>query len=868
MLKSMTLRSTLAAVACAISFSAHAMADSPMKVEIPAGDLRPALLQLSRSFGVELFYQPSQLDHFHTAGVKGSYTPEAAVRILLKGTPLELRTDPSGAMMVIDPKAPRAAAVNALTEQASPPPDGGTQAPPTGDSLRLAQGNPAAAANERNDETSEQKRETLQEVIVTAQKREERLQDVPVPVTVVSAGALIESNQPRLQDFFFTVPGLNMSPPAGGSNEQNIAIRGITSGAGASPTVAIAIDDVPFGTSSGFVGDIIPDIDPADLARIEVLRGPQGTLYGASGLGGLIKYVTVDPSTDSVSGGVQAGTSSVYNGAELGYNVRGSVNVPLNDAIAIRASGFTREEPGYIDNPILNINGINEERVSGGRLSGLWRYSDTLSLKLSAMFQYDKGDGAGEVNLPVAGYPQTFGLGDLQQNYIRGLGGYFKKIQAYSAILKYQIGDIELTSLTGYDVTHTHSSLDYSFAIGGFFGVPGAAFIDDNELRTFSEELRASIHMGPKYDWLVGAFFTHQGATNDGEIPAIDPATGAFVGNILSTWTPRGNEGSKYQDSAVFTDLTVHVTDKFNVQIGGRESRLLQTSDPTYSSGVLNGNQTTLSPRGEPNTANAFTYLLTPQFKISPDLMAYVRLASGYRPGGGTNKPAPTDSCVTFHFPCQYAPDKTYNYEIGVKGDVLDHRLSFDSSLYYIDWKDMQIQAILPATGFGYLSNGGGAKSEGVEMSMEARPLSGLTVSIWGVYGDAVLSQDFPPGNYYGVTGNRLPFSAHFSGNLSANQDFAITATASAFAGFTMIYQGNSIGNFGPTADRQRYSPYARTDVRAGVKYGHSWKVNLFVNNITDKRAFIGGGGEYNFPPFGYVVTQPRTVGLILERSF
>ena len=121
MLKSMTFRSTLAAVACAISFSAHAMADSPKKVEIPAGDLRPALLQLSKTFGVELFYQPSQLDHFRTAGVRGSYTPEAAVRLLLKGTPLELRTDPSGAMMVIDPKAPRAAAVSALSEQAPRP---------------------------------------------------------------------------------------------------------------------------------------------------------------------------------------------------------------------------------------------------------------------------------------------------------------------------------------------------------------------------------------------------------------------------------------------------------------------------------------------------------------------------------------------------------------------------------------------------------------------------------------------------------------------------------------------------------------------------------------------------------------------------
>src|SRR5580658_3146718 len=121
----MTFRSTLAAVACALSFSVHAIADAPKKVEIAAGDLRSALLQLSKTFGVELFYQPSQLDHFHTAGVQGNYTPEAAMRLLLKGTPLELRTDPSGAMMVIDPRAPRAAAVSALSERASPSPGAG-----------------------------------------------------------------------------------------------------------------------------------------------------------------------------------------------------------------------------------------------------------------------------------------------------------------------------------------------------------------------------------------------------------------------------------------------------------------------------------------------------------------------------------------------------------------------------------------------------------------------------------------------------------------------------------------------------------------------------------------------------------------------
>src|SRR5882757_4743230 len=188
--RSVTFRATLAAVVCATSLSVYAASHSTKKVEIPAGELRPALLQLSKTLGVEILYQPSQLDHFHTAGVRGSYTPEEAVRLLLKGTPLELRTDPSGAMIVIDPKAPRATAVSALNEQVSPTPSGenGLQ---SGSALRPA---PASGDSvESQQEQANSSAASIEEVLVTAQKREERLQDVPVPVSAISTDALIEN---------------------------------------------------------------------------------------------------------------------------------------------------------------------------------------------------------------------------------------------------------------------------------------------------------------------------------------------------------------------------------------------------------------------------------------------------------------------------------------------------------------------------------------------------------------------------------------------------------------------------------------------------------------------------------------------------
>ena len=206
-----------------------------------------------------------------------------------------------------------------------------------------------------------------------------------------------------------------------------VTIRGLAAGGFTNPTVGIVVDDVPYGASmfAGY-GEEAPDVDPSDLARIEVLRGPQGTLYGASSLGGLIKFVTVDPSTDGVSGNVQMGTSSVYNGAGLGYSVRGGVNVPLSDTVAIRASGFTREDPGYIDDPALHSEGVNEGHAAGGRLAALWRPSDVLSLKLSAVIQHSTLDGSPTVDLQP-------GLVGLQQSDARGSGSYDKRLQAYSA---------------------------------------------------------------------------------------------------------------------------------------------------------------------------------------------------------------------------------------------------------------------------------------------------------------------------------------------------------------------------------------------------------------------------------------------------
>ena len=186
-------------------------------------------------------------------------------------------------------------------------------------------------------------------------------------LTALDAQTLVDNNQVRLQDYFATVPGLTLNAATNGNaGTQSFAIRGITTGA-SNPTVGVTIDDVPYGSSTQLAnGELfVPDIDPSDLSQVEVLRGPQGTLYGASSIGGLIKFVTAVPSTDQVSGRVQVMGDDVLDGG-AGYAVRGDLNVPLSDTVAIRASGFARQDPGHIENVITRATERNEANVTGG----------------------------------------------------------------------------------------------------------------------------------------------------------------------------------------------------------------------------------------------------------------------------------------------------------------------------------------------------------------------------------------------------------------------------------------------------------------------------------------------------------------------
>jgi iron complex outermembrane receptor protein len=458
---------------------------------------------------------------------------------------------------------------------------------------------------------------------------------------------------------------------------------------------------------------------------------------------------------------------------------------------------------------------------------------------------------------------------------VEGAGSNSKTLQAYSATLTAQLGAVQLTSVTGYNVETYHDSLDDSYYLGTYVqnGVPGTGFngfgtaasgaLSDEHVKTerFTQELRLSGSIMEHLDWLIGGFYDHESSQYAQEILAAVPVSGTVVGTFAQIPTPL-----TFKEYAVFADLTYHFTDRFDVQFGGRESENRQSVTETitgpYDEAFLGVPSPVIYPKVD-SSANAFTYLVTPRFKISPDLMVYARLASGYRPGGPNYNVGGV--------PLEYGPDKTENYEIGLKGEAFDRILSFDSSVYYIDWKNIQLDLENLTTGETYYANGSRAKSQGVELSVDVRPLRGLTISTWVTWNDAELTQDLPPAStVYGAAGDRLPYSSRFSGNFSVDEEFALTTDLTGFVGGSESYVGDREGIFtglpGAPAPRQSFPAYAKTDLRAGLKYG-SWHWNLFVTNVADRRGVLGGGiGAV--PPYSFIYIQPRLVGMSVEKTF
>jgi outer membrane receptor protein involved in Fe transport len=512
--------------------------------------------------------------------------------------------------------------------------------------------------------------------------------------------------------------------------------------------------------------------------------------------------------------------------------------------------------PGYIDNVQAGQKDVNRTRIFGGRLAALWRPSDQLSIKLSALYQHNEAYGSPYVTLAP-------GLGELQQTFLPRTGTVERQLGAVVATATASLGSFDLTSVTGYTVSRYVDRLDYSVPNGMFTlalcNTPYAINTDDNTTHKVSEELRLSTHVGAHLDWLVGGYFTRESSPYTLELLAADSAGIAIERGQL------GILSSRYVESAEFTDLTYHFSDRFDIQLGGRASQILQTYAEEDKGPLINYlGAPYLIPESAIH-ARAYTYLITPRLRLTPDAMIYLRAASGYRPGGINPAYFPG-------IPQNFKPDKTENYELGLKADFLDRHLSIDGSLYHIDWRGIQLSLIDPTSGENYFTNGSAAKSEGIELTAELKPAKGLRLAGWVTYDNAVLTQAMPLNStVYGHAGDRLPYGARFAANVSWDYQFPLGRLAASY-GATMSYVGQRVGAFVAAIpdgipERQVFPGYTQIDWRSALGEAEVWSLELYVNNLADRRGIIGGGIGTQIPT-AFELIQPRTVGLTFSRYF
>lgn len=848
MLKNVTLCSALLVMACAASVSAHALADVARKVDVPAGDLTAALRTLAKQSGVEFVYSAERLKGVRTLGVRGEYTPEQAVSKLLESTELKLTVHPTGALLISD----LAAGAPGSVLGSEPPAQSAGIGRESSSRFRLAQ----ADAVSSDEESASTDGKNLEEVIVTAQKREERLQDVPVPMTVLGSEALVKSGQVRLRDYFSKVPGLSLSTDPQG--EVQVTLRGIGTGSG-NPSIGVTLDDMPLGATvyslfSG-AGAVMPEVDPSDLSRMEILRGPQGTLYGSSSIGGLFKFVTATPSTDKLSGRMEAGVNGVAHGDDLGWAVRGAVNVPISDNMAVRASAYGRRDPGYVDNVLTGDKDANSAEARGGRLSMLYQPTENVSLLLGALVQeYDR-------NSDSLVDPS---LSDYQVLGVKGAGASTRRFSHYSARLNIDFGGMDLNSLTAYQVNDTHSTTDVS-ALGNIFAGPGGLealygpgasgmyFFGDGKLERFTQEIRLASRGDQSIEWLLGAFYSHEKAPGASGWRAVNPLTKAIAGR------PYDSEASSVlSEIAGFANVDVHLSEKFDVQVGGRVGEYsLDVTDYSFAFPIAGVPVVMVPDQSTEETAS--TFLVTPRYKFSQNQMIYARVASGYRPGGVGGNGAPI-----------FKSDTSINYELGLKGSYLHNMLTIDASIFRIDWKDIQIGAFVPGVTLGVtVTNAAEARSEGVELSAEVRPSTGLSIRGSFVYNDAKITQTLPPPVIVqGQVGDSLPSVSPYSGSLSIEQEFPVHLyrELTGFIGADAAFVDDRADNIRADAtDVVRKLPsYTTVDLRAGLR-SQTWALNAYVNNIGDKKGVIATG----FPSIDSLqLVQPRNFGLVVSYEF
>jgi len=693
------------------------------------------------------------------------------------------------------------------------------------------------------------------DIVVTAQKREERLIDVPQSITAVSSDDLSRLNATQLRDFTTTIPALTVT--SSGVGQGQVTLRGVTAGTDVGATVGIYVNDVPYGSSSAFAGGaaLALDANLFDLDRVEVLRGPQGTLYGASSMGGVLKYVTRQPNLQLFEGSAQAGLSSTRQGG-TNYNAGVAVGAPLAaDKVAIRASGFYNHDAGAIDNLALNQRNVDRSRVYGGRLDLLLKPSEDLSIWLAGFIQNIHRDGSAVADYALNGRPVD---GELDQRRVAA-EPFDSRFRLVSGTVSYDFGNASLTSVTSYqtnrvvfvnDVSAVYVPLLASLGLN-FGSVP---FDNARSTDKFTQEVRLASTGDHFVEWLVGGFYTHEKSINFQHLLPTTPAGAPSPINLATLSLP-----SVYREVAGFGNVTLHFTEQLDVSGGVRVSRNNQSYTQNGTGLLVSSVPTT---RSKDTVA---TYLANVRYRFNDRAMLYARFATGYRPGG-PNAVARDPLTGAFLAPPTFASDSLNSYEVGFKGETADRTFGIDVAAYHIDWKNMQVPTAV--NGLSVIANAESAKIDGAELTLTARPSRLFTVTGAFAYQNARLAEASPA--LGGRKGEALPNVPKWSAAINADyvrREDGLRPSAGATLRFVSSRKASFDLNGGfPQFDLR---DYVTLDLRAGATLA-TLDLQLFLRNAFDSRGKLSAVTALSIlgGPANVAILQPRTIGISATKHF
>ncbi len=761
----------------------------------------------------------------------------------------------------------------------------------------------------------------IEEIIVTAERRSESLQRSPLAITALGGEKLGQLQVQSFNDFAKLLPSVSFQ--SAGPGTAIIYFRGIATGgdgnhSGPLPSVGVYLDDAPITTIGGTI-----DLHVYDIARIEALAGPQGTLYGASSQAGTIRYISNQPQIGKWAGGYDLELNHVNKGA-IGGVAEGFVNIPLGERAALRLVGWYDRTAGYIDNvpgtrtygvPGITINNApfvaknyNFVDTAGGRAALRFEVNDNLTITPSILGQSQISHGF---------FGQDPNVGDLQ---VRHYAPERAKDEFYQAALTIEgkISDFDITYSGSYferrlDTQSDYS--DYSFFYDAFYTDyvnfiknNAGQFIDPSQridghdrFSKLSQELRIASPQDKRIRVLVGAFYQRQTRDIEQDYLIKDLATNLTVTGRPDTWWLT-KQYRIDRDYAIFGQIAVDIVDGLVLTGGGRVYKYDNSLVGYFGFGANNplgplfnfGEVNCLGPattQGAPCTnladvrngklvprvskGDGFTHKLNLAWQATPDLLAYFTWSRGFRPGGinrNGNEPP-------------YGADFLTNYEVGVKSSWFDNKLRANVALFDEEWKGIQ-SPFLGQVGLTIIQNAGNARIRGAEFEINAAPIKGLNLTAAGTYTDARLVTNYcrqqnganadctaPAGNFIRAPiGTQLPITPEFKGSLLARYEFPIGRFDAHVQG-SLTYDGPRRSALRPDQGDilGRLPGYAVGNLAFGVAH-KGMTAEVYVNNIADGRGNLSRFAECSPGTCGgityQVVNLPRTVGIKFGQRF